>query len=64
MAWGYVEGGMGRISFAIAEAAREAGAVLAAGVPVAEIRPGEGVAPRGRRADPGPRRSSPTPTRS
>ena len=43
MAWGYVEGGMGRISFAIAEAAREAGAVLASGVPVAEIRPGEGV---------------------
>jgi phytoene dehydrogenase-like protein len=43
MAWGYVEGGMGRISFAIAEAAREAGAQLAAGVPVAEIRPGEGV---------------------
>lgn len=43
MAWGYVEGGMGRISFAIAEAAREAGAVLAAGVPVAEIRPGAGV---------------------
>jgi phytoene dehydrogenase-like protein len=31
------------VSFAIAEAAREAGAVLAAGVPVAEIRPGEGV---------------------
>jgi phytoene dehydrogenase-like protein len=43
MAWGYVEGGMGRVSFAIAEAARQAGAVLAAGVPVAEIRPGEGV---------------------
>ncbi len=43
MAWGYVEGGMGRISFAIAEAAAEAGAVLAAGVPVTEIRPGEGV---------------------
>jgi phytoene dehydrogenase-like protein len=43
MAWGYVEGGMGRISFAIAEAAREAGAQLAAGVPVAAIRPGEGV---------------------
>jgi phytoene dehydrogenase-like protein len=41
--WGYVRGGMGMISFAIAEAAREAGAVLAAGVPVAEIRPGEGV---------------------
>ena len=41
--WGYVEGGMGMVSFAIAEAAREAGAVLAAGLPVAEIRPGEGV---------------------
>ena len=43
MAWGYVEGGMGRISFAIAEAARAAGAVLVAGVPVGEILPGEGV---------------------
>ncbi|MGH2982973.1 MAG: phytoene desaturase family protein [Solirubrobacterales bacterium] len=41
--WGYVEGGMGRISFAIAGAARAAGAVLAAGVPVARILPGEGV---------------------
>ncbi len=41
--WGYVEGGMGRVSFAIAQAAQEAGAVLAAGVPVAEIAPGEGV---------------------
>src|SRR3954469_24879404 len=41
--WGFVEGGMGRISFAIAEAAREAGATLAAGVPVARIIPGEGV---------------------
>jgi phytoene dehydrogenase-like protein len=41
--WGYVEGGMGRISFAIAEAARDAGAVLASGIPVAEILPGEGV---------------------
>jgi phytoene dehydrogenase-like protein len=41
--WGYVEGGMGRVSFAIAEAARDAGAVLAAGVPVTEILPGEGV---------------------
>jgi phytoene dehydrogenase-like protein len=43
MAWGYVEGGMGRISFAIAEAAHAAGAVLASGVPVAAILPGEGV---------------------
>jgi phytoene dehydrogenase-like protein len=41
--WGYVEGGMGRISFAIAQAAQDAGAVLAAGVPVARIVPGEGV---------------------
>ena len=41
--WGYVEGGMGRVSFALAQAAVEAGAVLAAGVPVAEICPGEGV---------------------
>ena len=41
--WGYVEGGMGRVSFAIAEAALEAGAQLAAGVPVARAIPGEGV---------------------
>jgi len=42
-AWGYVEGGMGRVSFAIADAATEAGAVLATGVEVAEILPGRGV---------------------
>jgi phytoene dehydrogenase-like protein len=41
--WGYVKGGMGMVSFAIADAAREAGAVLACGVPVAQIVPGEGV---------------------
>jgi phytoene dehydrogenase-like protein len=41
--WGYVVGGMGRVSFAIAQAALEAGATLAAGVPVARILPGEGV---------------------
>jgi phytoene dehydrogenase-like protein len=41
--WGYVEGGMGRVSFAIAQAARDSGAVLAAGIPVARILPGEGV---------------------
>lgn len=41
--WGYVEGGMGMVSFAIADAAAGAGAVLAAGTPVAEIVPGEGV---------------------
>ena len=34
---------MGQISFLIAEAAADSGAVLAAGIPVARIRPGEGV---------------------
>jgi phytoene dehydrogenase-like protein len=42
-AWTYVRGGMGRVSFALAGAAREAGAVVATGVPVGAIRPGEGV---------------------
>src|SRR3954469_18606521 len=41
--WGYVKGGMGMVSFAIADAAREAGAQLACGVPVAEILPEQGV---------------------
>ena len=41
--WGYVEGGIGRVSFAIAEAAIEAGATIATGVPVSTIEPGEGV---------------------
>lgn len=41
--WGYVRGGMGMVSFAIAEVAADAGAVLATGVPVAEVMPGEGV---------------------
>jgi phytoene dehydrogenase-like protein len=41
--WGYVKGGMGMVSFALADAARDAGAVLAAGVPVAKIVPEEGV---------------------
>src|SRR5215213_7911829 len=41
--WGYVDGGMGQVSFAIAEAAQEAGATLATGVPVSRIDPGEGV---------------------
>jgi phytoene dehydrogenase-like protein len=42
-AWGYVEGGMGRVSFLLADAAMDAGAVIAAGVPVSAILPGEGV---------------------
>jgi phytoene dehydrogenase-like protein len=41
--WGYVVGGIGRVSFAIAQAALDAGATIAAGVPVARIVPGEGV---------------------
>ncbi len=41
--WGYVKGGMGMVSFYLCDAAREAGAVITAGVPVAQILPGEGV---------------------
>ncbi|MBP9198627.1 MAG: NAD(P)/FAD-dependent oxidoreductase [Gemmatimonadales bacterium] len=41
--WGYVKGGMGMVSFLIHDAAVEAGATVAAGVPVARILPGEGV---------------------
>ena len=41
--WGYVRGGMGMVSFYFCDAAREAGAVVACGVTVAEIMPGEGV---------------------
>lgn len=41
--WGYVQGGMGMVSFYLCDAAREAGAVVAAGVSVARILPGEGV---------------------
>lgn len=41
--WGFVMGGMGAVSHALHMAAVEAGAVVATGVPVAEIRPGVGV---------------------
>jgi phytoene dehydrogenase-like protein len=41
--WGYVRGGMGMVSFYFCDAAREAGATVACGAPVAEIIPGEGV---------------------
>jgi phytoene dehydrogenase-like protein len=41
--WGYVQGGMGMVSFYFCDAAREAGAVVATGVPIAQIAPGEGV---------------------
>ncbi|HEY2473082.1 MAG TPA: NAD(P)/FAD-dependent oxidoreductase [Terracidiphilus sp.] len=41
--WGYVKGGMGMVSFFFCDAAREAGAAVVSGVPVAQILPGEGV---------------------
>jgi phytoene dehydrogenase-like protein len=41
--WGYVHGGMGRVAFAIAQAAADAGAALATGVPVRRIVPDVGV---------------------
>ena len=39
-AWGYVQGGMGNVSFALAAAAEEAGAVIRRNARVAEIVPG------------------------
>ena len=42
-AWGYVQGGMGMVSFILCDIARGKGAVVATGVPVARIVPGEGV---------------------
>lgn len=42
-AWGYVDGGIGRVSFLLADAAIEAGAAVAAGVTVSSVLPGEGV---------------------
>ncbi|HEV2473706.1 MAG TPA: NAD(P)/FAD-dependent oxidoreductase, partial [Chthonomonadales bacterium] len=41
--WGYVKGGMGMVSFYFCDAAREAGAVVAACIPVSRILPREGV---------------------
>jgi phytoene dehydrogenase-like protein len=41
--WGYVRGGMGMVSFYFCDAAREAGATVISGVPVARIVPGEGI---------------------
>ena len=41
--WGYVEGGMGMVSFILCDIAREAGAVVLTGTPVARIIPGAGV---------------------
>ncbi len=41
--WGYVKGGLGLVSFILCDIARDAGATVATGVPVARILPGEGV---------------------
>ena len=41
--WGYVKGGMGMVSFYLADAAAKAGAVIASGVPVAHVFPEKGV---------------------
>lgn len=41
--WGFVQGGMGQVSFILCDIARAYGATVAAGVPVARIIPGVGV---------------------
>jgi phytoene dehydrogenase-like protein len=41
--WGYVKGGMGMVSFILADIARDQGAEVVSGVPVARIVPGFGV---------------------
>jgi phytoene dehydrogenase-like protein len=41
--WGYVKGGMGMVAFILCDVAREAGAVVATGVPVSRVVPGDGV---------------------
>jgi phytoene dehydrogenase-like protein len=42
-AWGYVQGGMGTVSYSLASAATEAGAVITRNAPVSEVVPGEAV---------------------
>ena len=49
--WGYVMGGMGMVSFILCDIARDAGAVVLTGVPVARIIPGSRRRARGRRAN-------------
>jgi phytoene dehydrogenase-like protein len=41
--WGYVDGGMGMVSFILCDIARDLGAVVATGAPVGRIEPGFGV---------------------
>jgi len=47
--WSFVEGGMGRVSFCLADAATAAGAVIATTAPVADILPGQRVRTEGGR---------------
>jgi phytoene dehydrogenase-like protein len=42
-AWGFVRGGMGQVSFALAAAASDGGATVVTGMPVERIVPGTGV---------------------
>jgi phytoene dehydrogenase-like protein len=42
-AWGYVQGGIGMVSFMLCDVARQYGAIVATGTPVSRILPGEGV---------------------
>ncbi len=41
--WGYVQGGIGMVSFILADIARDLGAVVVTGIPVARIVPGAGI---------------------
>jgi phytoene dehydrogenase-like protein len=41
--WGYVHGGIGMVSFILADIARDLGAAVLTGIPVAQILPGVGV---------------------
>ena len=41
--WGYVKGGMGMVSFILCDIARDLGATVVTGLPVARIIPGEGI---------------------
>ena len=41
--WGYIMGGMGRVSFILCDIARDLGVVVATNAPVARILPGKGV---------------------
>ncbi|HSU30994.1 MAG TPA: NAD(P)/FAD-dependent oxidoreductase [Bryobacteraceae bacterium] len=53
-AWGYVQGGMGMVSFLLCDAALEAGAVVVTGTPVTAMVPGEGVVLAGGERIPAP----------